>query len=110
MELDQPYFDQIVGGQKIYELRGFDEKRKKLQILDVICFKNGDDEHKVFITELTFYNTFHDALMDKGVEHILPHIDNIDEAVSVYRSIPGYIKKEQTFGVLSIKFSEYKST
>jgi len=109
MDLQQPYFDQIVSNEKIYECRAFDDKRKQLNLLDVIEFTNKEQSHKVFITSLAIYNSFHDALLDRGFENIVPSENNIEDGVKVYHDIPGYIEKEEKYGVVLIGFKKYSN-
>lgn len=42
MRLKQPYFDMICSGEKIFELRLYDEKRAKIQPGDRIIFSHTD--------------------------------------------------------------------
>lgn len=57
--LPQP-FNMIRSGQKIYELRLFDEKRQKLQVGDVIEFSCLEREEKPFMVEVIALHRFKD--------------------------------------------------
>ena len=109
MKLDRIYYDQILNGRKEYEIRIFDDKRKKIKLLDVITFSCGDDDFKVVITELSYFNTFGDAIKEVGLKRVLPSAKSLKEGTKTYENIIsgkgksfGELAKE--FGVVRIKF------
>lgn len=109
MNLQKIHFDNVVSGQKIYECRLYDEKRKSLGLLDVITFNCDDKSHKVIITELSFHRTFELALVDKGMTNVLPDSGTINDGIQLYHNIKGYESGEERYGVLCIKFLSYKN-
>ena len=105
MNLDKKYFDQILSGKKIYETRVFDEKRKKLKLLEKIEFVNRDDgkSFKAMIVELSWFPDFRAAIVEVGVKKVLPDARSLDEGVKTYHSFPGYKENSKKFGVLRFK-------
>ena len=109
MNLQDEHFNNIKSGKKIYECRIYDEKRKNLALLDCIVFNCKNKHHKVFITELSYFDSFENALTSKSLERILPDITSITEGVSIYHNIDGYAEKEAQMGVICIKFMAYEN-
>ena len=65
MQLRDEYFDKINKGEKIYEIRLSDEKRKKIRIGDDILFLKYSDFHKrIKVRVLHIYN-------HKSIEEVL---------------------------------------
>lgn len=105
MKLKDIYFEKIVSGEKIYEIRLNDVKRKLIKIGDLICFKKISNEANQILTEvedLIYFDSFSD--MSKilpakliGMEGYLEKqiIDTYHEFYS--------IEDEQNFGVVAIK-------
>lgn len=111
MRLDKIYFDYIKDKVKIYETRIFDEKRRKIKLLDVITFINREtgDTFQAMITELSYYKNFKDAIVDVGVKKVLPNAKSLNDAVKIYNSFPHsdtqtYKQAAKKQGVLRMKF------
>lgn len=68
MNLHDAPFDMIGSGKKIYELRLWDEKRRKIKVGDEILFtrsRGGDDSMRCFVVGLHLFSSFaelYDAL------------------------------------------------
>jgi ASC-1-like (ASCH) protein len=109
MQLDTIYFDYILNGDKEYETRVFDEKRKKIKLLDVVKFsdKESDRTFKAIITELSWFSNFRDAISEVGIRKVLPNARTLEDGVSTYENFDGgnYKKNSEKFGVLRMKFS-----
>ncbi len=109
MQLDTIYFDYILNGDKEYETRVFDEKRKKLRLLDVVKFsdKESDRTFKAIIIELSWFSNFKDAISEVGIRKVLPNARSLEDGVSTYENFDGgnYKKNAEKFGVLRMKFS-----
>ena len=109
MQLDTIYFDYILNGDKEYETRVFDEKRKKIKLLDVVKFsdKESDRTFKAIITELSWFSNFRDAISEVGIRKVLPNARSLEDGVSTYENFDGgnYKKNSEKFGVLRMKFS-----
>ena len=52
MKLRRYYFDKIKCGEKIYELRLNDEKRRKISIGDQILFRDHETEKQEMLVEV----------------------------------------------------------
>ena len=61
MKLKKEYFDKIQRGEKIYEVRLNDEKRKLIDIGDIVVFKQDDDLQNTLqciVEDLIYFNSF----------------------------------------------------
>ena len=110
MTLDAPFFEQIVQNKKHYEIRVFDEKRRKLLLGDKIIFQKRDSDETIekTVSKLMLFDTFKETLeCMKDFREALPSIGTIDEGVSLYENIPhelgNYKKASAKFGVVLIK-------
>ena len=65
MNLQPKYFDFIKDGTKRIELRLYDEKRRSIQLGDIIEFaKSEDEKFKAEVIGLLRYNSFADLFED----------------------------------------------
>ena len=65
MNLQPKYFDFIKDGTKRIELRLYDEKRRSIQLGDIIEFAKSDDEKfKAEVVGLLRYNSFAELFED----------------------------------------------
>lgn len=115
--LEDPYFDLVRDGTKIYELRVNDKKRQQMKVGDLWTFthKQNDDKKEqtqiddiqTQIVEIVCYASFKDAIMDTGVENLLPQDPNIscEEAISIYEQLDdgNYKTNAKIFGVVRFK-------
>lgn len=110
MNLDNIYFELIKSGKKIYETRVYDEKRRKIQLLDTVIFKDRESgkTFKALITELSYFKNFEEAILDSGLKKVLPNARSVKVGVNLYESFPhetGTFKTaSKKFGVLRMKF------
>lgn len=121
MRLDTTYFEDIKNGKKIYEVRIYDDKRRKIRLLDRVTFVDrGDTSSEVRsfeaeITELSFFLDFYDAIQEVGVKKVLPRasypqgpkvVRSLEEAVKIYNSFNdgGYERDAKKYGVLRMRF------
>tara|TARA_A100001015_G_C14831416_1_gene648742 strand:+ start:191 stop:553 length:363 start_codon:yes stop_codon:yes gene_type:complete len=90
MNLDTIYFNFIKNGQKIYETRIFDDKRKEIKLKDIIIFKERGTKKsfKTEVIELSHFSNFRDAIQDCGLKKVMPNAHSIDKAVELYESFP----------------------
>ena len=107
MNLQKIHFDTIVAGSKIYECRLYDDKRKKISLFDLIEFRCENKRHKVIVIELSFFKSFEHALIEKGVNNVLPNVETINDGIQLYHDIECYREGENRHGVLCIKFLKY---
>ena len=110
MTLDSPFFEQIVKNEKKYEIRIFDEKRKKLLLGDNILFKKRDSDETIEkkISKLMLFDNFRETLESmKDFREAVPSIETIEEGVQLYESIPhklgNYKKASAELGIVLIK-------
>ena len=108
MHLDTIYFDYILNGIKLYEVRVYDEKRQKINLLDVIEFsdRGSNRTFEAKITELSWFSNFRDAIYEVGVRKVLPNAKSLDDGVITYENFDNknYKKNAKKFGVLRMKF------
>lgn len=111
MNLDSIYYNFILDGSKIYETRIFDEKRQKIKLLDIIEFKerNSTNSFKGQIIELSYFDTFRDALVSAGLRKVLPNARSLEDGIGLYEQFPhkkygNYKKAAKEYGVLRMKF------
>lgn len=105
MKLREVYFEKIKSGEKIYEIRLFDEKRKLIKIGDVIVFKKEPNPDEFLVTEVVEMQVFKSF---KAMAETLPNNSigfagfSADEIEKIYSEF--YSKAdEQKYGVVAIK-------
>ena len=103
MKLEAIYFNLIKKGIKIYEIRIFDEKRKKIKLQDIIEFINKDTDEtiKVKVIELSYYNTIFEVINNTEVKNLFDKNVDKEEAVKIYNKI---IHKEGNYETVSKKY------
>ena len=113
MQLDTIYFDYILNGDKEYETREFDEKRKKIKLLDIVEFSDStllparnSWTFKAKIIELSWFSNFRDAISGVGIRKVLPNARSLEYSVITYENFDGgnYKNNAEKFGVLRMKF------
>lgn len=103
MGLQRKYFDQIRNGQKIYEGRLYDEKRRLIEIGDIIEFTCEGESFQRMVSQIILADTFALGLWSVGYELCIPDAKSLDEAVDVYMSIPSYARDESKYHVVFFK-------
>lgn len=107
MKLADKYFMKIKDGNKIIELRLFDEKRQKLNIGDFIEFSKNDmsDKVTVGIKALYRYATFDEILSDFPIAYFGG--DSKEEMMEeIHKFYPE--SEENSTGIIGIKFELIK--
>ena len=87
MKLRAIYFDKIKAGEKIYEIRLNDEKRKLIDVGDVIVFKKEPELKEVLKTvvkDLIYFSSFNEMSATLPLEKVGFANQPIDEVVSIY--------------------------
>lgn len=109
MTLDDKWFDLFKSENKNWEIRVYDEKRRKISLFDTIEFENkltGEFVHRK-VVGLIYFESLKDAyysFSDYDLIGMFPGIcHHIDHWLNIYGSIPGYIEKSDKYGVLAIK-------
>lgn len=93
MTLDKKWFLFVQCGQKVYEVRIWDEKRKQIKIGDTITFTNRETGQTCTKTVVgcTFgFKTFRRIFDTFNYDLVVPGVKNIDQACQIYYDIPGY--------------------
>ena len=105
MKLLPQYFNYIKNGTKRLELRLNDEKRKDLEINDIIIFEKLSDDIEYLNTKVKKiykYNNFKDLVNDFDIELIADKSIRKDELLKILNEI--YTVEEQNkYGVLAIE-------
>lgn len=97
--LDNKHFDMILTGKKSYEIRLFDQKRRRVSLGDTIRFlSDGKDIVNRRIIGVRIYDDFESAI-ENTLSETMPGM-TLDEAVSEYKSIHGYKEGEKEYGVV----------
>lgn len=110
MHLDKIYYDYILNGKKIYEIRIYDEKRQQINLLDIIKFidRSSENTFNGKIVELSYFSNFRDAIEEVGIKSVLPNVRSLKEGIKTYENFPhkegNYKKASEKYGVLRIKF------
>ena len=103
MNLQSPYFENICNGKKTIEVRLYDEKRKKIELGDVIIFQNSKNNNlkvETNIIGLLRYSSFKDLINDNSVETF-----GFEDKEKLLNAIFSFYSEEQEhkYGVLGIK-------
>ena len=105
MKLLPQYFNYIKNGTKRLELRLNDEKRKDLEINDLIIFEKLSDDIEYLNTKVKKiykYNNFKDLVNDFDIEFIADKSITKDEILHTLNEI--YTTEQQDkYGVLAIE-------
>ena len=104
--LEETYFNQIKNGDKIYELRVFDEKRRKIKNGDIWIFtnKNSNEDNKIIlqtlVKQINIYESFEEAINDTDISKLLPGIETNEKCLEIYNNFPEYEEKSKELGVV----------
>jgi ASC-1-like (ASCH) protein len=105
MKLQSIYFDKIKKGQKIYEIRLNDEKRRIIDVGDVIIFKREPElkeSIETIVEDLIYFDSFKEMidtlpLFKVGFENV-----SKKEVEDIYHSFYS-VENESKYGVVAIK-------
>ena len=105
MKLIAVYFDKIALGEKVFEVRLNDEKRKSISVGDIIIFKKLpelEEEIRAVVTDLLYFKSFTE--MAKNLSSTEIGFENCSEKsiVDAYHEFYS-VENESKFGVLAIK-------
>jgi ASC-1-like (ASCH) protein len=104
-KLQSPYFEYVRDGIKIYETRVYDDKRKQINLNDYWVFSHNLDNSqkiKTKIIGIKIYSTFGEAIVDSGVEKLLPNVSDVSDAIRIYESFDNgnYKLDAEKYGVV----------
>ena len=103
MNLQPRYFDFIKDGTKRIELRLYDEKRRSIQLGDIIEFAKSDDEKfKAEVVGLLRYNSFADLFEDFDISILADSSMTKQELLEVLGEFYSE-EKQAEFGVIGIR-------
>ncbi|MDO8509488.1 MAG: hypothetical protein Q7S27_07470 [Nanoarchaeota archaeon] len=113
MKLNESPFCRIKSGRKIIEIRLFDEKRRGLNLGDVIEFSKLpelDEKLEVKVTGLVRYQTFAELVSDFpmssfGYPKYYDKAGFVDQIYEIYTK-----EDEQKYGVIGIKIKNINSS
>ena len=104
MELQDKYFNYMLYGSKRIELRLFDEKRRKIQLGDIITITNAIND-KVFdvrVVGLLQYKTFEDLFNDYSIDILADKEMTKEELLNELEKFYS-IDKQKEYNVLGIR-------
>lgn len=99
------YISLIKSGRKTVEGRihsGIFAKMREGDFVTFFHMKNTQFRVRCKIVRTTAYWSFDDMLRSEGVQNMLPDVDNISRAVSIYNALPGYAEKSMRHGVIAL--------
>ena len=103
MNLQPKYFDFIKDGTKRIELRLYDEKRRSIQLGDIIEFEKSDDEKfKAEVVGLLRYKSFADLFEDFDISILADSSMTKQELLEVLGEFYSE-EKQAEFGVIGIR-------
>ena len=103
MNLRPKYFDFIKDGTKRIELRLYDEKRRSIQLGDIIEFAKSDDEKfKAEVVGLLRYNSFAELFEDFDISILADSSMTKQELLEVLGEFYSE-EKQAKFGVIGIR-------
>ena len=105
MRLQGIYFDKIKAGEKIYEIRLNDEKRKLIKIGDNIVFKKEPDlteNLSVKVVDLIAFKSFDEMIKSLGAKDIGFEGKSNEQVIETYHQFYS-VQNEEMYGVLAIK-------
>lgn len=103
MNLQPKYFDFIKDGTKRIELRLYDEKRRSIQLGDIIEFAKSDDEKfKAKVIGLLRYNSFAELFEDFDISILADSSMTKQELLNVLGEFYSE-EKQAEFGVIGIR-------
>ena len=113
-KLDNLYYDYVKNGNKLYEIRILDDKRKLIEVGDAIIFNNRDNIKcpllSTKVSQIKIYGDFKEALEDTPISELLPNVTTIEEGIKIYEAFPHqegtYKEGAKKYGVVRFKFSK----
>ena len=98
MHIEEEYFNKISSGEKTYEIRLYDEKRKSIKRGDMIIFQCDKKETRAYVDNLLIFSTFEEMLNSLPVKKL--GFSTKSRALKVYNQI---YPNKKALKVLAIK-------
>ena len=111
IHVQDPYYDQLLLGEKLVEARPYYPSFKELLPGELVEFshRSSGSSFLVRITRKRIYRFFHTMLRKEGIQSCLPDHDpdNLQGAVNTYRSFRNGTYKlfEKKYGVMALRFT-----
>ena len=105
MKLQSKYYNYIKSGTKRIELRLYDEKRKNINIGDIITFYKEPELVESFgakVIGLLRYNSFSDLFKDFDIEHLADKSMSKEELLNTLERFYT-VDMQKKYGVLGIR-------
>ena len=100
--LRDQYLQMIKNGTKTVEGRINSGMFKGMPVGQMVCFFSHRDEVCCMVTKKVAYSSFAELLKREGYQKCVPDQCTLDQAIALYRNIPGYALKEKQHGVLAL--------
>jgi len=97
------YLTHLRTGLKTHEGRLARPHYLSLQPGNYVKISAHEDVSIFRVLSVRQYKTFKEMLLAHGVRAFLPGVEDVDEAVEVYRGFPGYAEGEEEVGVVAIE-------
>ena len=110
MKLRSVYFNLIKDGVKIYEGRLNDEKRRLIDVGDVIVFKKEPELTETFnavVKDLVYFSSFEEMANTLPLEKVGFDKETPSEVVDIYHQFYT-VEDENKYGVVAIKVEVLK--
>lgn len=106
INVQEPYYSDIITGKKIVEGRLNRDKFFNLQIGDILKINN---KFNFKVVAKNIYTDFRKMIEKEGVENVLPDKRTVDDALAIYYKF--YSKEdEKKYGVVGIKIVKTQLT
>jgi ASC-1-like (ASCH) protein len=105
MNLQELYFNSIKNGEKFYEIRLNDEKRKAIKTDDTITFSNAQNPKEKILTavkNLIYFKSFEEMCQNLPLNQIGFKNQTPQEVIDIYHQFYN-IEDEFKYGVVAIK-------
>lgn len=105
MKLRAKYYNLIKQGEKIYEIRLNDEKRKLIDVGDVITFKKEPelrDSFNVIVKDLIYFDSFDEMASTLPLKKVGFENEKADEVIDIYHQFYT-VEDEKKYGIVAIK-------
>lgn len=111
MKIKAVYFDKIKSGEKTYEVRLNDEKRRMIQVGDIIVLKREPEQVEelfVEVKDLIYFKSFYEMVNTLPLAKVGFAGVKKSDVVNVYHQFYP-VEKEQKYGVVAIAVKQIKN-
>jgi|SRR5665648_413952 len=107
IEVDDRWWTDIAQREKKVEGRKANPKWNSLQLGDVVAIQRKSDQRQceLQITDLRWYPTLFDFLLNEGLRIVLPGITTMEEAIAEYLKY-STVDEYRQFGVMAIELDD----